>query len=48
MRSIRTKLLLSFITVIAVLLFVSIFFAVEEFLFVKQYQDITNTMFDES
>lgn len=47
MRSIRTKLLISFIAVIAVMVSINTFYAIEEFVFVKQYQNVTDTMFSE-
>jgi two-component system phosphate regulon sensor histidine kinase PhoR len=47
MRSIQTKLLVSFFAVIAILLALSVFFVVMHFTLIKQYHDITNIMIDE-
>ncbi len=46
MRSIRKKLFLSSIVIIAVFFAVSAFYAIEGYVFVKQYESITNTMFN--
>ncbi len=47
MRSIRTKLLISFIAVIVVLLAVDVLYATEEYIFVQRYRNITDRMFNE-
>jgi len=47
MRNIRTRLLVSFFAVIAVLLALSALLIVMHFTLIKQYQDVTNNMIDE-
>ncbi len=47
MRSIRTKLLISFIAIVGMFFVVNAFHTIEEYVFIQQYRSITDTMSEE-